>query len=157
MFNGCWVECLSFSRSHSLTHSYWLKHTWTHTCVEKEFRQNAFYLISDMLWGVLTTEKSVCSLRIMNNESYISFLPVPLCIRSEEAACNKSKVILVIYTLISLSFSLQLCYNLGGLLKPFTINLYQRNLVNRQPHSENITRIERETGVQVRAVSNNTV
>ncbi|KAI5617150.1 contactin-associated protein-like 2 precursor, partial [Silurus asotus] len=47
--------------------------------------------------------------------------------------------------------SLQLLYNLGGLPEPFAVDLDQRNLANGQPHSINITRIEREIYVQVRA------
>lgn len=49
-----------------------------------------------------------------------------------------------------LTGSLQLRYNLGGLLEPFTVDLDQRNLANGQPHSVNITRIEREIQIQVR-------
>ncbi|MCI4391514.1 hypothetical protein PGIGA_G00135420 [Pangasianodon gigas] len=45
--------------------------------------------------------------------------------------------------------SLQLRYNLGGLLEPFTVDLDQRNLANGQPHTVNITRIEREIHVQL--------
>ncbi|XP_034154116.2 contactin-associated protein-like 2 [Pangasianodon hypophthalmus] len=45
--------------------------------------------------------------------------------------------------------SLQLRYNIGGLLEPFTVDLDQRNLANGQPHSVNITRIEREIHVQL--------
>ncbi|GAA6084649.1 contactin-associated protein-like 2 isoform X1 [Tachysurus ichikawai] len=45
--------------------------------------------------------------------------------------------------------SLQLRYNLGGLLEPFTVELDQRNLANGHPHSVNITRIEREIHVQL--------
>ncbi|MCJ8745758.1 hypothetical protein PDJAM_G00134040 [Pangasius djambal] len=45
--------------------------------------------------------------------------------------------------------SLQLRYNLGGLLEPFTVDLDQRNLANGQPHSVNVTRIEREIHVQL--------
>lgn len=52
---------------------------------------------------------------------------------------------------LSLSGSLQLRYNLGGLLEPFAVDLDQRNLANGQSHSVNITRIEREIHVQVRS------
>ncbi|GAA6086603.1 contactin-associated protein-like 2 [Tachysurus ichikawai] len=45
--------------------------------------------------------------------------------------------------------SLQLRYNLGGLLEPFAVDLDQRNLANGQPHSVNITRTEREIHVQL--------
>uniref|UniRef100_A0A8B9JST0 Contactin associated protein like 2b n=1 Tax=Astyanax mexicanus TaxID=7994 RepID=A0A8B9JST0_ASTMX len=45
--------------------------------------------------------------------------------------------------------TLQLRYNLGGLREPFTIDLDQRNLANGQPHSVNITRIERDIYVQL--------
>ncbi|KAF5903550.1 contactin-associated protein-like 2, partial [Clarias magur] len=45
--------------------------------------------------------------------------------------------------------SLQLRYNLGGLLQPFSVDLDQRNLANGQPHSVNITRIEHEIHVQL--------
>ncbi|XP_047006175.1 contactin-associated protein-like 2 [Ictalurus punctatus] len=45
--------------------------------------------------------------------------------------------------------SLQLRYNLGGLPEPFAVDLDQRNLANGQPHSVNITRIERELHVQL--------
>ncbi|KAL6462889.1 hypothetical protein MHYP_G00293110 [Metynnis hypsauchen] len=44
--------------------------------------------------------------------------------------------------------TLQLRYNLGGLREPFTVDLDQRNLANGQPHSVNITRIERDIYVQ---------
>ncbi|KAF4075847.1 hypothetical protein AMELA_G00223530, partial [Ameiurus melas] len=40
-------------------------------------------------------------------------------------------------------------YNLGGLHKPFTIDLDQRNLANGQPHNVNLTRTEREINVQL--------
>ncbi|KAL7840825.1 hypothetical protein AOLI_G00261480 [Acnodon oligacanthus] len=45
--------------------------------------------------------------------------------------------------------TLQLRYNLGGLREPFTVDLDQRNLANGQPHSVNITRIERDIYVQL--------
>lgn len=51
---------------------------------------------------------------------------------------------------LSLSGTLQLHYNLGGLHEPFTIDLDQRNLANGQPHNVNLTRKEREIQVQVR-------
>uniref|UniRef100_A0AAR2JAD3 Contactin associated protein 2 n=1 Tax=Pygocentrus nattereri TaxID=42514 RepID=A0AAR2JAD3_PYGNA len=46
--------------------------------------------------------------------------------------------------------TLQLRYNLGGLREPFTVDLDQRNLANGQPHSVNITRVERDIYVQVK-------
>uniref|UniRef100_A0AAR2LU95 Contactin associated protein 2 n=1 Tax=Pygocentrus nattereri TaxID=42514 RepID=A0AAR2LU95_PYGNA len=45
--------------------------------------------------------------------------------------------------------TLQLRYNLGGLREPFTVDLDQRNLANGQPHSVNITRVERDIYVQL--------
>ncbi|TSL10154.1 Contactin-associated protein-like 2 [Bagarius yarrelli] len=45
--------------------------------------------------------------------------------------------------------TLQLRYNLGGLDKPFTLDLDQRNLANGQPHNVNMSRTEREIHVQL--------
>ncbi|XP_030623394.1 contactin-associated protein-like 2a [Chanos chanos] len=45
--------------------------------------------------------------------------------------------------------SLQLRYNLGGLREPFTIDLDQRNLANGQPHSVNISRLDRDIHTQL--------
>ncbi|KAG7488620.1 hypothetical protein MATL_G00036130 [Megalops atlanticus] len=39
--------------------------------------------------------------------------------------------------------TLQIRYDLGGLREPFTIDVDQRNLANGQPHSVNISRVER--------------
>uniref|UniRef100_A0A8C1GRT2 Contactin associated protein 2 n=1 Tax=Cyprinus carpio TaxID=7962 RepID=A0A8C1GRT2_CYPCA len=43
--------------------------------------------------------------------------------------------------------SLQLRYNLGGLREPFSIDIDQRNLANGQPHTVNISRVERDIEV----------
>uniref|UniRef100_A0A8C9UAI8 Contactin associated protein 2 n=1 Tax=Scleropages formosus TaxID=113540 RepID=A0A8C9UAI8_SCLFO len=45
--------------------------------------------------------------------------------------------------------TLQIRYNLGGLREPFTINLDQRNMANGQPHSINISRVEKVIQLQV--------
>lgn len=45
--------------------------------------------------------------------------------------------------------SLQVRYNLGGLRGPFTIDADQRNLANGQPHSINMSRVDRSITVQV--------
>ncbi|KAI2649037.1 Contactin-associated protein-like 2 [Labeo rohita] len=45
--------------------------------------------------------------------------------------------------------TLQLRYNLGGLREPFSIDIDQRNLANGQPHTVNISRVERDIEVQV--------
>uniref|UniRef100_A0A8C1GNT1 Contactin associated protein 2 n=1 Tax=Cyprinus carpio TaxID=7962 RepID=A0A8C1GNT1_CYPCA len=45
--------------------------------------------------------------------------------------------------------SLQLRYNLGGLREPFSIDIDQRNLANGQPHTVNISRVERDIEVQL--------
>ncbi|XP_067234833.1 contactin-associated protein-like 2a [Chanodichthys erythropterus] len=45
--------------------------------------------------------------------------------------------------------TLQLRYNLGGLREPFTIDIDQRNLANGQPHTVNISRVERNIEVQL--------
>lgn len=46
--------------------------------------------------------------------------------------------------------SLQVRYNLGGLRAPFTIDVDQRNLANGQPHSFNLSRVDRSVTIQVR-------
>lgn len=46
--------------------------------------------------------------------------------------------------------SLQVRYNLGGLRAPFTIDADQRNLANGQPHSFNMSRVDRRVTIQVR-------
>lgn len=48
------------------------------------------------------------------------------------------------------SGTLQLRYNLGGLRDPFTIDIDQRNLANGQPHTVNISRVERDIVIQVK-------
>lgn len=58
-------------------------------------------------------------------------------------------IVNVVKIVLSSSGTLQLRYNLGGLQEPFTVDLDQRNLANGQPHSVNITRIERDIHVQV--------
>uniref|UniRef100_A0A671MS14 Contactin-associated protein-like 2 n=1 Tax=Sinocyclocheilus anshuiensis TaxID=1608454 RepID=A0A671MS14_9TELE len=45
--------------------------------------------------------------------------------------------------------TLQLRYNLGGLREPFSIDIDQRNLANGQPHTVNISRVERDLEVQL--------
>ncbi|XP_051969281.1 contactin-associated protein-like 2a isoform X2 [Xyrauchen texanus] len=45
--------------------------------------------------------------------------------------------------------TLQLRYSLGGLREPFTIDIDQRNLVNGQPHTVNISRVERDIEIQL--------
>ncbi|XP_036374731.1 contactin-associated protein-like 2 isoform X2 [Megalops cyprinoides] len=45
--------------------------------------------------------------------------------------------------------TLQIRYNLGGLKEPFTISLDQRNMANGQPHSVNISRVERNIQLQL--------
>uniref|UniRef100_A0A672NVP5 Contactin associated protein 2 n=1 Tax=Sinocyclocheilus grahami TaxID=75366 RepID=A0A672NVP5_SINGR len=45
--------------------------------------------------------------------------------------------------------TLQLRYNLGGLREPFSIDIDQRNLANGQPHTVNISRVERDIEVQL--------
>ncbi|NP_001268920.1 contactin-associated protein-like 2a precursor [Danio rerio] len=45
--------------------------------------------------------------------------------------------------------TLQLRYSLGGLREPFTIDIDQRNLANGQPHTVNISRVERDIEVQL--------
>lgn len=47
------------------------------------------------------------------------------------------------------SGSLQVRYNLGGLKEPFTIDVDQRNLANGQPHSINMSRLDRSITIQV--------
>ncbi|XP_028288849.1 contactin-associated protein-like 2a [Parambassis ranga] len=45
--------------------------------------------------------------------------------------------------------SLQVRYNLGGLKEPFTIDVDQRNLANGQPHSINMSRLDRSITIQL--------
>uniref|UniRef100_A0A9J8AZ26 Contactin associated protein 2 n=2 Tax=Cyprinus carpio TaxID=7962 RepID=A0A9J8AZ26_CYPCA len=45
--------------------------------------------------------------------------------------------------------TLQLRYNLGGLREPFSVDIDQRNLANGQPHTVNISRVERDIEVQL--------
>lgn len=47
------------------------------------------------------------------------------------------------------SGSLQVRYNLGGLREPFSIDVDQRNLANGQPHSINMSRVDRSITIQV--------
>uniref|UniRef100_A0A8C9RIP2 Contactin associated protein 2 n=1 Tax=Scleropages formosus TaxID=113540 RepID=A0A8C9RIP2_SCLFO len=49
----------------------------------------------------------------------------------------------------SLTGTLQIRYNLGGLQEPFTIDVDQRNLANGQPHTVNITRVDRNIQLQL--------
>ncbi|KAK7879423.1 hypothetical protein WMY93_030759 [Mugilogobius chulae] len=44
--------------------------------------------------------------------------------------------------------SLQVRYNLGGLREPFAIDVDQRNLANGQPHSINMSRVNRSITIQ---------
>uniref|UniRef100_A0A8C9X335 Contactin associated protein 2 n=1 Tax=Sander lucioperca TaxID=283035 RepID=A0A8C9X335_SANLU len=46
--------------------------------------------------------------------------------------------------------SLQVRYNLGGLREPFSIDVDQRNLANGQPHSINMSRVDRSITIQVK-------
>lgn len=46
--------------------------------------------------------------------------------------------------------SLQVRYHLGGLRAPFAIDVDQRNLANGQPHSFNMSRVDRSITIQVR-------
>ncbi|XP_019942993.2 contactin-associated protein-like 2a isoform X2 [Paralichthys olivaceus] len=45
--------------------------------------------------------------------------------------------------------SMQVRYNLGGLQEPFTIDVDQRNLANGQPHSINMSRVNRSITIQL--------
>ncbi|XP_036935652.1 contactin-associated protein-like 2a isoform X1 [Acanthopagrus latus] len=45
--------------------------------------------------------------------------------------------------------SLQVRYNLGGLREPFAIDVDQRNLANGQPHSINMSRVDRSITIQL--------
>ncbi|XP_070784599.1 contactin-associated protein-like 2a [Enoplosus armatus] len=45
--------------------------------------------------------------------------------------------------------SLQVRYNLGGLKEPFAIDVDQRNLANGQPHSINMSRVDRSITIQL--------
>ncbi|KAM8881919.1 contactin-associated protein-like 2a isoform 2-T2 [Synchiropus picturatus] len=45
--------------------------------------------------------------------------------------------------------SLQVRYNLGGLKEPFSIDVDQRNLANGQPHSINMSRVDRSISIQL--------
>uniref|UniRef100_A0A8D3BRY1 Contactin associated protein 2 n=1 Tax=Scophthalmus maximus TaxID=52904 RepID=A0A8D3BRY1_SCOMX len=45
--------------------------------------------------------------------------------------------------------SMQVRYNLGGLQEPFAIDVDQRNLANGQPHSINMSRVNRSITIQV--------
>ncbi|XP_071775614.1 contactin-associated protein-like 2a [Centroberyx gerrardi] len=45
--------------------------------------------------------------------------------------------------------SLQVRYNLGGLKEPFAIDVDQRNLANGQPHSINMSRVNRSITIQL--------
>ncbi|CAJ1082341.1 contactin-associated protein-like 2a isoform X2 [Xyrichtys novacula] len=45
--------------------------------------------------------------------------------------------------------SLQVRYNLGGLREPFSIDVDQRNLANGQPHSINMSRVNRSITIQL--------
>lgn len=45
--------------------------------------------------------------------------------------------------------TLQVRYNLGGLKELFTIDVDQRNLANGQPHTINMSRINRTITIQV--------
>lgn len=47
------------------------------------------------------------------------------------------------------SGSVQVRYNLGGLKEPFTIDVDQRNMANGQPHSINVSRVNRSITIQV--------
>lgn len=54
------------------------------------------------------------------------------------------------------SGSLQVRYNLGGLREPFAIDVDQRNLANGQPHSINMSRVDRSITIQVQASNTHT-
>lgn len=56
---------------------------------------------------------------------------------------------LIFFLSLSLSGTLQLRYNLGGMKEPFVVDVDQRNLANGQPHTVNISRVERSIQVQV--------
>ncbi|KAL2085911.1 hypothetical protein ACEWY4_019231 [Coilia grayii] len=45
--------------------------------------------------------------------------------------------------------TLQLRYDLGGLKEPFVVDVDQRNLANGQPHTVNISRVERSIHIQL--------
>uniref|UniRef100_A0A8C2ZTJ6 Contactin associated protein 2 n=1 Tax=Cyclopterus lumpus TaxID=8103 RepID=A0A8C2ZTJ6_CYCLU len=45
--------------------------------------------------------------------------------------------------------SLQVRYNLGGLREPFSIDVDQRNLANGQPHSINMSRVDKSITIQL--------
>ncbi|KAI1889032.1 hypothetical protein AGOR_G00174880 [Albula goreensis] len=45
--------------------------------------------------------------------------------------------------------TLQIRYDLGGLREPFTIDVDQRNMANGQPHSVNISRVQRSIQLQL--------
>ncbi|KAG9347896.1 hypothetical protein JZ751_003913 [Albula glossodonta] len=49
---------------------------------------------------------------------------------------------------LSCTGTLQIRYDLGGLREPFTIDADQRNLANGQPHSVNISRVQRSIQLQ---------
>lgn len=55
------------------------------------------------------------------------------------------------YIFTVFSGTLQIRYNLGGLVEPYTIDVDHRNLANGQPHSVNLTRSLRAVRLQVRA------
>lgn len=50
------------------------------------------------------------------------------------------------------SGSLQVRYDLGGLKEPFAIDVDQRNLANGQPHSINMSRVDRSITIQVQTI-----
>lgn len=61
-----------------------------------------------------------------------------------EVSHSQSKPLLYMF-----SGSVQVRYNLGGLKEPFTIDVDQRNLANGQPHSINMSRVNRSITIQV--------
>lgn len=54
------------------------------------------------------------------------------------------------------SGSLQVRYNLGGLREAFAIDVDQRNLANGQPHSINMSRVDRSITIQVQTSNTHT-
>lgn len=62
-----------------------------------------------------------------------------------EISCNKTKTTMPCVS----SGSMQVRYNLGGLKEPFAIDVDQRNLANGQPHSINMSRVNRSITIQV--------
>lgn len=53
--------------------------------------------------------------------------------------------------------SLQVRYQLGGLKEPFAIDVDQRNLANGQPHSINLSRVDRRLTIQVVTVHTHSI